>query len=399
MSKSALIQISSLSSLRKAWKYLDQKTVGLSRETTGIDNSSINEFSQHLENNLLIIQHQMRSESGYQFNYLKAHIIPKANGKQRVICVPTLNDRIVQRAVVDFLSDGDKCNIENTVSYGFVRNRTVEQAVSRAKNLRHKKPWVYKTDITSFFDEIDRDILKNSIEKSVKHRSLHNLLIAASTCEILELKPYRQKVILKHGIKEGFGVRQGMPLSPFFANLLLKPFDSYIESRELKMVRYADDFVIFSKKEEGCKEIHSICKSALQDLNLKIPEIEENTKTQIYPPEKSAEFLGIGLVKSGKEYKMKVLPEQVTRIKTKFFQFSSFTYLIENNINLSTLNKKIDGSIAGYIGSYHYADNISELEAKLVNYKKDVLTKIYRDGLSIDIDKLTSEQRYFLSLN
>jgi len=399
MPESALKQISSLSSLKKAWKYLDHKTVGRRRESVGIDNISINEFTLNAEHNLLKIQQQIRSESGYQFNDLKAHIIPKANGKQRVICVPTLNDRIVQRAVVDFLSDGDKCKIKNSVSFGFVRNRTVEQAVSRAKNLRHKKSWVYKTDITAFFDEIDRHILKKSIVKSVKYRSLHSLLIAASKCEIFEPKTYRQKVILKQGIKKGYGVRQGMPLSPFFANLLLKPFDSYIESHELKMVRYADDFVIFSKTEQGCKEIHSLCKCALQDLNLKIPEIEENTKTQIYPPEKSAEFLGIGLVKSGKEYKMKVLPEQMVIIKTKFFQFSNFKYLIDNNVNLSTLNKKLEGSLAGYIGSYHYADNISDVEVALESYKKNILLKIYSNGLSIDIDKLTSDQRYFLGLN
>jgi len=399
MSKSALIQISSLSSLRAAWKYLDGKTVGRGRETTGIDNSSINEFSQHVENNLLIIQHQMRSESGYQFNYLKAHIIPKANGKQRVICVPTLNDRIVQRAIVDFLSDGDKCKIKNSVSYGFIRGRTVEQAVSRAKNLRHRKPWVYKTDITSFFDKIPRDLLKKSIETSIRHRSLHKIIIAASVCEIFEPKASRQRIILKHGIKEGYGVRQGMPLSPFFANLLLKSFDSYIEKNNLKMVRYADDFVIFSKTEQDCKTIHNACKQALQGLKLTIPEIEEDTKTQVYPPNKSADFLGIGLVKFGKEYKMKVLPEQLNKIKTKFFQFSSFEYLIDNGINLSNLNKKIDGSIAGYIGSYHYADNISELEVKIISYKKDVLSKIYSDGLSIDIEKLTSDQCYFLGLN
>lgn len=399
MPESALKQISSLSSLKTAWKYLDRKAVGRRRDGVGIDNVSINEFTLNAEQNLLNIQHQMRSKSGYQFNKLKAHIIPKANGKQRVICVPTLNDRIVQRAVVDFLSNGDKCNIKNTVSFGFVRNRTVEQAVSRAKHLRHKKSWVYKTDITAFFDEIDRGILEESIEKNVKHRSLHSLLINALKCEIYEPKPYRQKVILKQGIKEKFGVRQGMPLSPFFANLLLKPFDSYIESCELKMVRYADDFVIFSKTEEGCKEIHSICKTALKDLNLQIPEIEENTKTQIYPPKKSAEFLGIGLVRSDKEYKMNVLPEQMLIIKTKFFQFSDFKYLIDNYVNLSTLNKKLEGSIAGYIGSYHYADNLPEIIVEFENYKKEILSKIYSNGLSINIDKLSSEQRYFLGLN
>ena len=399
MPKTALIQISSLSSLKKAWKYLDCKTVGSRRESAGVDNISINQFTLNAEQNILIIQKQIRSQAGYQFHHLKAHIIPKANGKQRVICVPTLNDRIVQRAVVDFLSDGDKCKIQNTVSYGFVRKRTVEQAVSRAKNLRHKKSWVYKTDITAFFDEIDRDILKKSIEKNVKHRSLHNLLIAASKCEIIELKTSRKKIILSKGIKEGRGVRQGMPLSPFFANLLLKPFDSYIEGCGLSMVRYADDFVIFSKTKNNCKEIHNLCKNALNILNLKIPEVEENTKTQIYPPNRSAEFLGIGLVKSGLKYKMNVLPEQMIIIKAKLYQFSDFKYLVKNKVNLSSLNKKLEGSIAGYVGSYNYADNLPEIIIEFESYKKDILTKIYRNGLSIDIKKLTSDQLYFLGLS
>ena len=96
---------------------------------------------------------------------------------------------------------------------------------------------------------------------------------------------------------------------------------------------------------------------------------------------------------------MNVLPEQMIIIIAKLYQFSDFKYLVKNKVNLSSLNKKLEGSIAGYVGSYNYADNLPEIIIEFESYKKDILTKIYRNGLSIDIKKLTSDQLYFLGLS
>ena len=106
MSESALSKTSSLISLHDAWNYINRKSRGNKRNSSGIDNQSINDFAQNLERNLLGIRAALRSSGGYQFQSLRAHLIPKANGKTRVICVPTVQDRIVQRAISDYLAEG-----------------------------------------------------------------------------------------------------------------------------------------------------------------------------------------------------------------------------------------------------------------------------------------------------
>lgn len=104
---------------------------------------------------------------------------------------------------MDFLSEGDKCNLINNVSYGFIKNRSVKKAAKNACKLRNKHPWAYKTDITQFFDSISRDTLKNTIKKAIPQRSLHHLLLSAIDCEIHETNKDRIKKYTKQAsIKE-----------------------------------------------------------------------------------------------------------------------------------------------------------------------------------------------------
>ena len=72
-----------------------------------------------------------------------------------------------------------------------------------------------------------------------------------------------------------------MPLSPFFANLMLRDFDASIENHGLNMIRYADDFIILSSSKTKCFNIHKLCKEELAKIELNIPEIEDKTKTKI----------------------------------------------------------------------------------------------------------------------
>lgn len=398
MSKSALLIISSINSLRDAWNYINGKAHGSSRNSAGIDNQSINDFAQNLERNLLGIRAALISSGGYQFQSLKAHLIPKTNGKTRVICVPTVQDRIVQRAISDYLAEGDKCKLVNNVSYGFIRGRGVKKAANRAKNLREKRPWAYKTDITSFFDKVDRQSLNTTIAKKVRSSSLHKFLIDATKCEIYEPKLQRQKTIKKQGIIAGNGIRQGMPLSPFFSNLLLRDFDKATEMHGLKMVRYADDLIFFTKTEAECREIHEFCKRELKILNLDVPDIGIKSKTQIYSPDQPAEFLGVGLEKDGKGYSLRILKPQFVAIRTKLLNLSDMSFLNKEGITLSKLSRRLDGAMSGYSSAYDFCDNSEILEERLIEWKQELLTKIFRDGIGINLESLSPEQLLFLEI-
>ena len=209
--------------------------------------------------------------------------------------MPTVRDRIVQRALLDYLTQKYGNRLANRISFGFVKNRTVQQAAKIACSLRLVHPWVFKTDITAFFDQIDRSVLAAAIKRIIRDRSLHKLLIEALSLEISPPSDSVARRISKLGIKKGRGVRQGMPLSPFFANLILQPFDNAVVQANFPAVRYADDLVFFAPNEQKCYEIHSFCRTELGKLTLEIPDISPDSKSCIYPPETPAEFLGLGL--------------------------------------------------------------------------------------------------------
>jgi retron-type reverse transcriptase len=107
-------------------------------------------------------------------------------------------------------------------------------------------PWAYKSDISAFFDRIPRDELFDAVKRSVRTPSLNDLLRRAIDCEIDTRDPAIWRKVNAAGIVNGLGVRQGMPLSPLFANILLKEFDRVFLSRGHSLVRYAHDFIVFA---------------------------------------------------------------------------------------------------------------------------------------------------------
>ena len=399
MSRSALFEISSINSLQSAWAYIYKNSSQRSKTTKDINDESINTFATKLDRNLKELSDNIRSKVGYKYSFLRAVLLPKPNGETRIICVPTIQDRIVQRALLDFLAIGDKCQLINKVSYGFIKGKGVKLAANDAKKYRKKRPWAYKTDISKFFDNIPREVLKNLIKSSIKHKSLHPLLMGAIDCEVLENKFERKKKIKKAGIVEGKGVRQGMPLSPFYANLILRDFDSEIQSQGLSMIRYADDLIILCKTEKECSDTHETCKKELDKLSFSIPEPGDKSKTRIYSPDETAEFLGVGIVPSGKDYVINILKPQTNKIRQRIMDFSDFNILLDKGVTISKLGQRLEGIISGYLDAYRHCDNLTQLRDALDYSRDKSLRKIYADGLGIDLKGLTEEKLRFLGLN
>jgi len=340
----------------------------------------------------------MRSQGGYQFSMLRAVPIPKDHGKYRIICIPTVRDRIVQRAVNAYLAKDDRCKLANEVSYGFIPNRSVEKAVKRAAELRRDNKWVYKTDITTFFDSIDRDLLRSSILRHVKDRSLHPILIAASQCEIEESNNSTAKKIEAAGIKKGRGVRQGMPLSPFFANLLLKNFDSAIQLAGIPMVRYADDLICVSESEAQCHTIHAIVGQALANEGLTVPPIGPHSKSRIYGPDHPADFLGLQLSPQNGEYVLEVPAAQTGKIQQRIVGIADLGSPKNKGITLPSFYRRLDGLIAGYSGVYEFAHNASHFEVALSSARREAVAQLFKRTLNLDVNLLSHEQKRFLGI-
>lgn len=397
MSTSALRVISDPVSLSAAWKHIRRQARKENGGSSGVDRQRPIDFKHNESANVdnLVV---LLSSGSYRFRDLRVTFIEKPGGGTRIICIPTVRDRIVQRALLHFLTADDKCGILNTVSYGFTKNCTVHDAASDGVRLRNQKRWVYKTDITSFFDNIDRDTLKAVIRRKVRHRSLHRLLIDAACREIYEPNRTRATRAKKNGIKSGKGVRQGMPLSPFFSNLFLHEFDRAVENAKVSMVRYADDLIVLCDSRNECLDVDKFCREHLGKRGLELPPITGTGKTRIYEPNQTAEFLGLGLIPDGKKYKLDLTSDQKEKIKRRMRQFGSIDYLAQNHVNIFNFGRKIDGVTAGYLGSYANCASIDKLEKSLDELRSQITHKLFKDTFNIDVSALGKSSRAFLCL-
>jgi RNA-directed DNA polymerase len=403
MSK-ALAEIASIPSLSAAWQRLFGQSRSRSRDGFGVDGESLNQFKEREQGNIKLLSFQVR-KGEYAFSSLTAHLIPKPNGNGiRVICVPTVRDRIVQRAVVDYLTkhymvSGKKTSkLMNPISFGFLKGRTVGEAVQKAAKYRNSAPWVYKTDITKFFDQIPRPELHRLIARHVTEKSLHDLLIAASECEIDESRRRTREALTKNGIRPGIGVRQGMPLSPIFANLLMVGFDRALNRAGARALRYADDLIFFASSRDECLKYHEFCKKELGKIGLTVPEIGGESKSQIFAPAETADFLGIGIARSGKSYFPVVTHAQFKKMREKFLTLGDVTQLASRKIRLATFGGVLDSTIEGYMSCYRFCHNYEEVDKQLMQFREMAIRNLLRDGLHVDVNSLKPEARIFLGL-
>lgn len=398
MSKTAYNLALSSEALRKAWSTLRKRSNPNSRKSSGIDGISIDDFITEEKSLLNRLVQEVRQQK-FSFSALYPVLIPKTNNKDRLICIPTVRDRIVQRTLLNHLEIKYAHKLTNSISYGFIKERGVKKAVHEACRLRSDKNWVYKTDITSFFDTIDRFDLYESTKRVIRERSLHAILLQVINSEIA-IDNKRQGVskrIAKLGIKRGIGIRQGMPLSPFFSNVMLHDFDRKIEQRGYSAVRYADDLIFFASSERECLEISHFCVENLEEIGLSIPPIEANSKSTIYNPNEIAEFLGVGLTRHGSTYHLELLPDQITNIRSRLLEFGSIPMLNSKKISLANLGYKLRRTIHGYIHAYDMCSNVDDLSKELLELEQKVLRKLYM-SLGIHIPSLTAEQKTFLCL-
>ncbi|WP_398494432.1 reverse transcriptase domain-containing protein [Variovorax sp.] len=334
----------------------------------------------------------------FRFGSLQPFLIPKDNGKNRLICVPNVADRVVQRAILDYLTPKNGGWLANGVSFGFVPDLGVPDAVKLAVKYRGVRPWVFKTDITAFFDRIDRKQLLDRVRSQLRQRSLHSLIESAIDCEILARTERMRKSLRAMDIREGRGVRQGMPLSPFFANLVLAPFDKACTARGLAAIRYADDLIFFATSKAEAVELQKFCLEQLDALNLQIPELGSGSKTQIYEPNEPAEFLGVELrLATAGGYEVAISPLHMQKIKQRIYSYGNLQELRTRGLDVTKFGNSLRSSTAAYGATYSYCCNAQDLLNHLNSWQKATMTSIVK-ALGLEPGNLTIDQRWFLGL-
>lgn len=395
--KSALHLFASPDFLRAQWGDMYRASRKTNRDIADSDNETLNSFNNSALAKIQNLASQLRTDS-FEFSPLTPFFIPKDDGRDRVICVPTIKDRLVQRALYNFLL-ASQYSFRNDVNFGFVKGKSVGKAVSKACQLRQKYPWACKADISSFFDEIDRELLKDEFQRRIRLRSLWPLINKVIEVEITNSNRSAREKIQKMGIKRGRGLRQGMPMSPYLANLVLYQFDCNLMKEGVKVVRYADDIIVFGRDKEHCKNALQFCIEELNKHNLRVHELGSGNKTQAYEPHESAEFLGMGISRKpndGKYYPT-ITTNKVTQIKQRLHELSDIDYCLKNGVTLRTLLTTINSRIEGYKGTYSHCENFTRFSNSLDDYKKNILRGIF-SRIGVQFDNLSNKEKRFLEI-
>ena len=239
---------------------------------------------------------------------------------------------------------------------------------------------------------------RKEIKKIIKERSLHCLLFSALDCEVDSPSRSVTTDIAKLGIKRGLGVRQGMPLSPFFSNLLLVDFDHKVELSGACAVRYADDLIFLCKDEVECNQVATFCKGEFNKIGLDVPALGVGSKSFIYRPEHPAEFLGLELAPAAGRYELKLADAQLLKLKQELLGFGNIKQLLSRKITLRTLGQSIAAKRDGYLGAYDLCANIDEVELELKKAEHKALRTVYGAGLGIRLTEIGADARAFLGL-
>ena len=296
-------QVLSSENLSAAWKQ-----VRSNKGAAGVDGVEVSDFPAFYRKHGELIQRKLKDGS-YRPSPVRRVFIPKTDGSQRALGIPTVLDRLIQQAIAQVLTPIYDPTFSDH-SFGFRPGRNAHGALEEWKQKsekRGKRACAVDCDLKAFFDVVDHQKMTIKLgERLSDHRLLgliHRYLKAG--------------VILPDGRYESAssGVPQGGPLSPLLSNILLDELDKELEARGHDFVRYADDFVILCGSPRAGERI---LKSVKRFVERRLKLIVNESKSRVIAL-KEATFLGFHLLrkkirwtaKSKKRFKAGV--KQITR--------------------------------------------------------------------------------------
>jgi len=273
MLKTPYQSIFSKASLFEALKLIKSKGSGLDKEV-------LEEFKKDAKQNIDELYQELQGGS-YAPQPIKKIAIPKNKTEFRPIALASVRDKVVQRALVNILEPYfDK--LMSNKSYGYRRDKSPLKAIGRCKDFINRGYfWVYKTDIDNYFETINHDRLLNILEGQIEDKKIVRLISL-----YLQNGGFKNRNYIEHDE----GVHQGDILSPLLSNIYLNEMDRFLERKEVEFVRYADDFVLFFKKEKNIEKRVSELKEFLKTLSLKIGD-DKSYQANVF--ERGFSFLGI----------------------------------------------------------------------------------------------------------
>ena len=311
------------------------KRVKKNHGAPGEDGETVEDFAYKLDENIKRLHEELKTDT-YKPSPVKRVEIDKPDGGKRPLGLPTVRDKVVQQAIVNIIEPHFDKDFHPS-SYGYRKNHSQHQAVTKAEQFINKYGLnhVVDMDLSKCFDTLNHDRIIASIGKKI------------SDTRVLQLI----RNILEAGVMvEGNytateqGSPQGGVCSPLISNIYLDYFDQKMMSKGIRIVRYADDILIFARDKQSAGNYKAFATKILEE-EMALTVNKEKTKiTSVY---EGVSYLGFVI----NPYGISIDPKRVKRFKDKLRK------LTKRNAGkpIEAIVKTLNPVLRGWINYYRLA--------------------------------------------
>ena len=317
------------------------KRVKRNHGAAGIDGMTVEEALPWLKEHRGELLQSIRDGS-YMPSPVRRKEIPKPDGSVRKLGIPTVVDRVIQQAIAQKLR-GIWEPLFSDSSYGYRPKRSAQQTIRQVKEYAEQGyRYAVSVDLSKYFDTLNHELLMNLLHRQIQDMRVLRLI-----------KKYLKSGVMENGVicKTEEGSPQGGPLSPLLANIYLNEFDWEMYSRGIKMVRYADDIVVFVKSKRAAERLLESCRKYLEG-KLKLKMNAEKSKVTSIFARKEFKFLGFCLGKNGNGIYIRAHRKSLNKAKEKL------KLLTKRNRgrNIRRVMQEVKVFIRGWIGYFRVAE-------------------------------------------
>jgi RNA-directed DNA polymerase len=335
------------------------------RGAAGVEGMTVAELRPYLKVQWPSIRVALE-EGQYRPSPVRRVMIPKPDGGERQLGIPTVVDRLIQQAIAQGLTPLFE-PLFSEHSYGFRPGRSAHDAIRQARGyVQEGYEWAVDIDLEKFFDRVNHDMLMARVARVVKDKRVLKLIRA-----------YLESGVMVKGVvmETEEGTPQGGPLSPLLANILLDDLDKELERRGHRFVRYADDCNIYVRtRRAGERVMKSVGQYLEQKLKLKVnrqkSKVDRATKVKL---------LGFSFYKYKGEVRIRVASQAIGRYREKIRALTRRT----RSGKLEEIIQAVNQYMRGWIGYFRLADTPSifaDLDSWLRRRLRQLVWKRWKRG-------------------
>lgn len=314
------------------------KRVKQNKGAGGVDEMEVESLKDYLIEHKDALIATIR-DGTYRPNPVRRVEIPKGDGKNRQLGIPTVVDRVIQQAIAQVLSAVYEKQFSSH-SYGFRPKRSAHQALQQCQQyITDGYTYAVDMDLEKFFDTVNQSKLVEVLSRTIKDRRVISLIHKYLKAGVVVGNKYESTIA---------GVPQGSPLSPLLSNIMLNELDKELESRGHRFVRYADDVIVLCKsKRSAARTMENLVSYIEKKLFLKVNR-EKSTVAYIT----KVKFLGYSFYKTKGEGRLRIHLKSVARMRVRIKEITSRS----NGWGDLKRKEKLSQFIRGWVNYFKLAD-------------------------------------------